>query len=110
MLLAFCMGSQMAVLMSEQPGLDGSVDGNSDSDENSVQFGLWVHFNCKKGLYCNQKSPELPPDPDIICHCEPALCCSRMPRCPLLCRRGCSLLSDPSHKVFAFLSVVTQGL
>lgn len=88
MLLAFGMGSQMAVLTVEQPGSDGFVDGNSDSDE----------------------TPELPPDPDIIRHCELALCWSWMPRGPLLRRRGCSLLPDPSQKAFAFLSVVTQGL
>lgn len=32
------------------------------------------------------------------------------PRGPLLSHRGCSLRSDPSEKVFAFLSVVAWGL
>lgn len=74
-----------------------------------------MHCGAKKKKKKNV--PKLPPDPD--CLIAAFIVSGRAfgngarahrPRGPLLCRRGCSLLFDLVKWVFAFLSVVTQGL
>lgn len=95
----FVWEARWLVLMSEQPGLDTFVDGNCGFD--GTLSGLAHGFILTAQRACiisgtpKKNSPKHPPDPDLIYHGEPALCWSQMPGAPLLCCRGCSLLSDP---------------
>lgn len=56
MLLAFCMGSQMAVLMSEQRGSDSFVDGNSDSDETQSSLAWGFILIAKRACIASKNS------------------------------------------------------
>lgn len=61
MLLAFCMRSQMAVLMSEQPGSDSFVDGNSDSDETWSSLVCGFSLIAKRACIVTKNSLNLLP-------------------------------------------------
>lgn len=56
MFLAFCMGSQMAVLTSEQPGSDSFVDGNSDSDETRSSLACGSILIAKRACIASKNS------------------------------------------------------
>lgn len=57
MLVALCRGSQMAVLMSEQPGSDSFVDGNSDSAGTQTSLGCGIVLIAERASFVKQKFP-----------------------------------------------------